>query len=134
MDWQCSGIASPVFDLSHHIFCTADLAKHSDLNTFLQVYYKSFSKTLALFNCDAEEIFSYSKLIDHWKKFSRFGFFLGNFIIKFCFPKKSKFDIDYGKLKKEDNIEDLFDFDVDNKDEYYERLEHNFKFYDKYKQ
>lgn len=131
MDWQCSGLASPVFDLSHHIFCTANLEDHTDLNDFLKVYYQSFSNTLASFNCSADTIFSYSELLNHWKRFSRFGFFLGCFIIKFCFPKKSKFETEYGNLKDE-NIEDMFFFEIENEDKYYERLEKQFLFHHKY--
>lgn len=129
MDWQCSGLASPVFDLSQHIFSTANLKEHPDINDFLKVYYKSFCNTMTLFECSPEAVFSYKELLNHWKKFSKFGFFMGCYAVKFCCPKKEKFELDPGKFNNEDDLENLHTIHLKNEDEYYEKVKELFLFH-----
>lgn len=129
MDWQCSGLASPVFDLSHHIFSTADIKNHPNVNDFLQVYYKSFSSAMALFKCNPETIFSYNDLSTHWKKFSHFGFFIGCYAVKFCSPKQEKFELDPDKLNSMDDLDKLHVFQLKDEEEYYKKAKELYVFH-----
>lgn len=114
--------------MSHHIFATANLADTEDIHEFLKVYYESFSNTLALFKCDAKEMFSYSELLDHWRKLSKYGFMLSVVIIKWCFPPK-EYELDISKATDTDNLETFFNFDLLDETEFLKRLQDNFKFY-----
>lgn len=114
--------------MSHHIFATANLEDNEDINKFLKVYYESFSKTLALFKCNAEEIFSYSELLDHWRKLSKYGFLLSVLILKWCFPQKD-YELDFGKATDENNLQNMFIFDLVDDTVYLKRLQENFRFY-----
>ncbi|CAH1381770.1 unnamed protein product, partial [Tenebrio molitor] len=44
LDWQCSGLASPVLDLSNFIYTCCDTEKYNDVKDLLRVYYDSLNK------------------------------------------------------------------------------------------
>lgn len=128
IDWQISGLASPIFDLSCHIFSTANTEENNNITTYLDVYYQSFCKTLSSFGCKANDLFAYSELLDHWKKFSRFGLFLGCFLIKFSSPRK-KNNVDFNNLTNEEKLDYIFNYDVENEELFNRRCRSNLLFY-----
>lgn len=83
VDWQCSGSGSPVLDLSLFIYSCVDTKVYSDVKPLLEIYYNYLSKALKQLEPNTE--FGFDKLIQHWRKYSRFGLILGNFLIKLSF-------------------------------------------------
>ncbi|XP_068894083.1 uncharacterized protein [Tenebrio molitor] len=129
VDWQCSGLASPVMDLSHFVYACNDTKNHKDVNELLKIYHRSLDTCLRELGCDSRALFPYEKLVEHWKKFSCYGLFLGNFILKFslCDAEEAP-DFATAAEQGKEYLEN-FDFIIKNKDQYYERVKSNLLHY-----
>lgn len=74
IDFQMVSSGSPVYDLSY-CFYTGGFGEAFDkLNHYLQIYHQNLTETLKEFDLDAEQMYSFNKLKDEWKKYSKFGF------------------------------------------------------------
>ncbi|KAG5861426.1 hypothetical protein JTB14_004724 [Gonioctena quinquepunctata] len=73
IDWQLSGVRSPVCDLARFIYgsgCNEALDKFEEV---LECYYHSFSSFLQQLGSDPQELFTFSDLKRHWKTYAIFG-------------------------------------------------------------
>lgn len=77
IDWQCVFIGSPVLDLSYCFYAGAAASYFDNLDRYLRMYHKSLSDTLKEYSLDAEQIYPFSTFKTEWKKFCKFGFYLG---------------------------------------------------------
>ncbi|KAF5292065.1 hypothetical protein FQR65_LT11331 [Abscondita terminalis] len=74
LDWQFLRIGSPTFDIAQLLFsCCDETIRNKYYRNLLEVYYESLKSCLNLFGEDAEDIYPYSVLIKHLKKYSVVG-------------------------------------------------------------
>ncbi|RZB73450.1 EcKinase, DUF1679, and/or APH domain containing protein [Asbolus verrucosus] len=83
IDWQMSGLGSPVLDLSYFFYCCCWNDVDENLEEWLQIYYDSLTNQLKELGSDPEEVFSFNTLMRHWRRFSRYGVIIGSFILRF---------------------------------------------------
>lgn len=88
LDFQISSPASPVLDLSYHLYSTASEKELTHFKELLNIYYSSLSETLKTFNCDPEVVFPYRELVSQWKKYSAFGVMMTIFVLQFLLADK----------------------------------------------
>ncbi|XP_028135617.1 uncharacterized protein LOC114330472 [Diabrotica virgifera virgifera] len=75
IDFQDSRIHSPVLDLTYYFFFSVQIPfKASD---FLKYYHQELTTYLRDLTCDANKLFPYSTLIEHWNKYAFYGFCCG---------------------------------------------------------
>jgi thiamine kinase-like enzyme len=129
LDWQCSGLSSPVMDLSHFIYGCNDTGKHKDVKESLEIYYESFSECLSHLGYDSGELFPYSKLLEHWKRFARYGLFLQPFVVKFslCDADDAPDFVEAAEEGKQ--FLENFNVDIKNEEIYFKRVRDNFVHY-----
>ena len=82
IDFQVLRVGSPVCDLSYCLYSGASKKVLDNLSVFLKVYYGSFSSFVKSMGSDPEKLFPFSALMDHWKKYSRFGLIVSLTVIK----------------------------------------------------
>lgn len=70
-------------DLSFFIYTCVNTKIYNKVQDLLKIYYSSFKETVEKLNCNPDEIFSFEKLEQHWKKFSLYGIVLGNFVLNY---------------------------------------------------
>ncbi|RZC41105.1 uncharacterized protein BDFB_007581 [Asbolus verrucosus] len=129
IDWQCSGLGSPVIDLSYLIYSCCDTGMYKDVEELLKIYYNSLSKSLNLLGCDSHRIFAYGKLMQHWKKFSCFGLVVSTFILKLslCSTEEAP-DLAEAAEQGKEFLEN-YNFDVKDQETYFKRVRDNFVHY-----
>lgn len=72
VDWQLSQFGSPALDVVHYIFCSLDEVTRSEhYHEFMDLYYKSLVRTLKIFGCDDQKLFTFADLKDQCKKYGR---------------------------------------------------------------
>lgn len=121
-------MGSPAIDVSHFIYCCANTKKLKNVDTLLKIYYNSFETTLAKLGLNANDCFSYQKLIEHWKKYSKFGLFLSCFVVKFSLCESDEV-MDFVKIAETgEEFDKAFRFETKNQD-YLERVESNLLHY-----
>lgn len=115
-------------DLSFFIYTCVDTKIYNKVRDLLQIYYESFSKTVANLNCSTE-IYSFDKLEEHWKKFSIYGLLIGTFMLKFslCNAEDAPDFVENAEDGKE-FIESL-KFTLKNKEKYFSRVTNNLLHY-----
>lgn len=74
LDWQVARIGTPVIDLSYFIFCCTDSTVRQRLPELLQMYHSTLIKRINELGSDGIALFPFSKLEEHMKRYSRFGF------------------------------------------------------------
>ncbi|RZC40739.1 EcKinase, DUF1679, and/or APH domain containing protein, partial [Asbolus verrucosus] len=125
IDWQCSGLGSPAIDLSDFIYGCCDIENHKDVKELLTIYYSSFSEYLKQLGSEPEEVFPFGKLLEHWKKFSKFGILVSAFNLKFCLCEADDAP-DFAQTAEQGmTFIDNFNFNLKNEDDYLERMKSN---------
>uniref|UniRef100_A0A6P7FLA1 Uncharacterized protein LOC114331585 n=1 Tax=Diabrotica virgifera virgifera TaxID=50390 RepID=A0A6P7FLA1_DIAVI len=76
-DFQMAAVGSPVWDLTYTFYSGADEETISNLDHFLEIYYKSLSDTLKEYGCNAEKVLPFKELKNEWKEHNAFGVLLG---------------------------------------------------------
>ncbi|XP_072389160.1 uncharacterized protein [Diabrotica undecimpunctata] len=93
IDFQVAGIHSPVLDLTYYFFTSVNIPyKASD---FLKCYYDQLATSLKELSCDANKLFPYSTLLEHWNKYAFYGFCFAASFMKLGFSE--------GALQKSSN-------------------------------
>lgn len=82
IDFQLTREANPVHDLSYVFYSDGDKAIFDNLNTFLRIYYESFSKILCDLGSNPTKLYSFKQLQKDWKTYSRFGVIFSLIICK----------------------------------------------------
>ncbi|CAG9835907.1 unnamed protein product [Diabrotica balteata] len=76
-DFQMAGVGSPILDLTYSFYSGADEESISNLDHFLEIYYKNLSETLKDYGCSAEKVLPFTELKKEWKEQNAFGVILG---------------------------------------------------------
>ncbi|XP_072384200.1 uncharacterized protein [Diabrotica undecimpunctata] len=90
-DFQLTAVGSPVLDLSYCFYSGADEDSISNLDNFLDIYYRSLSETLKEYGCNAETVLPFTELKKEWKQQIAYGMFMGLMIwsSKFLDPSET---------------------------------------------
>ncbi|XP_072384199.1 uncharacterized protein [Diabrotica undecimpunctata] len=89
-DFQMAGVGSPILDLTYSFYSGADEESISNLDHFLEIYYKSLSETLKDYGCSAEKVLPFTELKKEWKEHNAFGVLLGLLIWNFKYLEQSE--------------------------------------------
>lgn len=82
IDFQAIREASPVHDLSYIFYSNGNKEQFKKLDTFLKIYYDSFSKYLQNLGSVPEELYSLERFKEDWKNYARFGVILSLVVVK----------------------------------------------------
>ncbi|CAH1176858.1 unnamed protein product [Phaedon cochleariae] len=82
IDWQISKTASPALDLVYFFLVHSPKEILYDYESYLKVYYATLSKNLREFSCEAEKVFPYSTLLQHWNKKAKIGLYMSFMVLK----------------------------------------------------
>ncbi|CAG9835334.1 unnamed protein product [Diabrotica balteata] len=74
IDWQLLRYHSPVLDLSFTLYSVASKPEITESSVLLKYYHEELSKFLTELGNDTIRVFPYSVLMDHWRKYSLYGF------------------------------------------------------------
>ncbi|XP_060531858.1 uncharacterized protein LOC132705340 [Cylas formicarius] len=89
IDFQFSQLASPMMDLSYHLFTVCSEEAFKSLKNIFDIYYDSLSEHLRKLGSDPLKIFPRSTLIDHWSKYWPFGVIMTLMIIPTVYSESS---------------------------------------------
>ncbi|ERL94497.1 hypothetical protein D910_11774 [Dendroctonus ponderosae] len=81
LDFQISTLSSPVIDLSYFIYAVSSTDQLEHFDSLLQIYHQSLSHYLRQMDCDPQNIFSFTDLLDHWSKYSAYGAMINPLIV-----------------------------------------------------
>ncbi|XP_045477847.1 uncharacterized protein LOC123682998 [Harmonia axyridis] len=68
IDFQLSRLDSPALELSSTLYNMGDKETFKDFDNLLNIYYKSFSKTMKLLGSNPAKLFTMDDLKSHWKR------------------------------------------------------------------
>lgn len=88
IDFQLSHVASPVFDLSYHLYATASETALDEFSGLLRIYYDTLSFCLKRLGYDPEKVFSFRELERQWKIYSLKGLIWGTMASPFAICEK----------------------------------------------
>ncbi|KAJ3666351.1 hypothetical protein Zmor_001798 [Zophobas morio] len=125
IDLQLSGLGSPVLDLSVFIYACVDVEKHKNVEELLKIYYDFLSENLRQFKCDPSKIFSYDKLLNHWKTFSCYGLILGIFLLKFSLGESDEVPDFVDSANRGKEFLENFYFHIAKEETYFQRIKNN---------
>ncbi|KAG5885077.1 hypothetical protein JTB14_036646 [Gonioctena quinquepunctata] len=114
IDWQLSSMHSPVLDLSLFTYtCSSEeeLVHFEELITF---YYSCFSNFLRELGGNPEKVFPFSKLKEHWYRYSVFPVIWMMTFLRIILSEEEE---ESAMIK-----EDMFDFPIRNEEEFGKRL------------
>ncbi|KAK5647696.1 hypothetical protein RI129_002588 [Pyrocoelia pectoralis] len=115
LDWQAARCGSPALDLSYFLFCCISHSLRKEHYwDLIKEYYKSFSTFLKTFGLVSEEVFPFSVLKDHLKRFSTYGLFMAVITLTFTLLQgkggpsfqTAKNEVEMFSLRKAHNSED----------------------------
>ncbi|ERL89490.1 hypothetical protein D910_06856 [Dendroctonus ponderosae] len=82
IDWQLSSLASPMRDLTFVLFACASKEALDRRGELLLIYHASIRTSLQEFGCEADKLFSYETLQRHWNKYSPYGLYRAQVVLK----------------------------------------------------
>ncbi|XP_055296842.1 uncharacterized protein LOC129565714 [Sitodiplosis mosellana] len=78
LDWQISRHSSPIIDIAYYIFsCTTKELRDAHYDDFLNINYESLSAYIRRLGSEPEKLFPYALMLEHFRKFAKFGLFMG---------------------------------------------------------
>lgn len=80
IDFQLINSGSPVHDLSYFFYSGAQ--SFSNFQKYIKIYHSALTDTLAEFDLDVEEVYSFETLNQEWIKHCKFGLFLALIVWK----------------------------------------------------
>ncbi|KAJ8957801.1 hypothetical protein NQ314_006476 [Rhamnusium bicolor] len=121
LDWQMSTLRSPVIDISYLVYSTGSGVELEKFDELLEFYYDSFSNFLKELGSNAEEIFPYSSLKEHWRKYALFGLLMAILGLPMILCDKEEV-VSFEDLQEDQNFSDIINFEIKEKDLYYRRI------------
>ncbi|XP_023012809.2 uncharacterized protein [Leptinotarsa decemlineata] len=122
IDWQLTKVGSPAMDVLYFFFLHSPKDILCDYETYLKFYYEVLCRYLRDFSCDPEDLFPFSTLQKHWKKFVNLQLLMSIMMLKtmLCDSEEA---LDLEKMTEDsDNIFDTHNFTIKNESEYHRRV------------
>ncbi|XP_060535209.1 uncharacterized protein LOC132707386 [Cylas formicarius] len=82
IDWQLARAGSPILDIAYFFIFNSTKEVLSDHNRYLRIYHDVLSQNLRELGLDPEKSFSFETLMDHWKKYAKFGVLMCILLLK----------------------------------------------------
>ncbi|EFA06721.1 hypothetical protein TcasGA2_TC009652 [Tribolium castaneum] len=127
LDFQLVRVGSPVIDLSYFLYCCADAKVLQNFDFILQAYHSSFCDFLADLGCDAEALFPFKKLKEHWREFGKYGLVQSLFLLKISLCDSSEAPDLMETAEKGEDFKDSFQIKMQNLDVYNRRIKDVFE-------
>ncbi|KAL3287551.1 hypothetical protein HHI36_002019 [Cryptolaemus montrouzieri] len=123
IDWQVSYAASPVLDLVCYLFygCSREVLDH--LDSLLNFYYNTLSKRLIKLGSNPNKCFPKEILIEKFKKYLPFGCAGSTLMAKMGYKTNNEYKLDPEELMKEGDFNKMFEVEIPNWDEYFNRID-----------
>nr|XP_023023756.1 uncharacterized protein LOC111511914 [Leptinotarsa decemlineata] len=120
IDWQVSELHSPVLDLSYFLYSAASHEVLSQLKDVLKFYHLHLTEFMQKLGSDAGKIFPWDTLVQHWRKYSSYGFTMSTSVLGMHFSDKGDDPSieDFGNNSRKEKS----DVKIINEDLYNERL------------
>ncbi|CAH1101893.1 unnamed protein product [Psylliodes chrysocephalus] len=133
VDWQISSENSPAFDFCYFFLIHSTKEVLDDYQSYMKLYYESFSQHLKSFDCDPNEVFPYARFEKHVNRYMLYGMFI-SFVIMRIMICDSDEAPDFSQLAEGEAFLDSLHFKIKNTNLLNERLrtvivfikEHNF--------
>lgn len=77
IDWQASRLGNPVMDLAYFFYSSCPTTFLDHWMDYLKVYHQSLGRHLKKFDLEAEVVYPFEKFLNHWKKYGKFGLYVG---------------------------------------------------------
>jgi hypothetical protein len=122
LDFQIVRVASPVIDLSYFLYCCADKQVLKDFEFILQAYHSSLTDFLTELGCDAEAVFPFKKLKEHWKQYGKYGLIISLFLLKISLCDSNEAPDLMETAEKGEDFTESFKLKIQNEDVYNERI------------
>ncbi|XP_028155493.1 uncharacterized protein LOC114349347 isoform X3 [Diabrotica virgifera virgifera] len=74
VDWQIVRYHSPVIDLAYILYSIASKPEINESTALLKYYHEELTTFFTELGNDANSVFPYSVLMDHWRKYALYGF------------------------------------------------------------
>lgn len=75
-------LGTPVYDLSYCLYSGGTKEIFSELDYYIEVYYKSLANMLMKFGLDIKNIYSLNNLKLEWKEYCHYGFCMALLLLK----------------------------------------------------
>jgi hypothetical protein len=95
----------------------------------LKIYHDILGKCLSYFGCDVHKIFAYANLLEHWKKYSRYGLVLSGFLITVSVCEANEAPDFAEAAEQGKSFIDSLKFTSKNEEVYSKRMKGNFLHY-----
>lgn len=116
-------------DLSHFIYCCVDTNLFKNVEVLLKIYYRSLETTLAKLGYNANDIFNYEKLMEHWQRFSKYGLVFSCFMVKLSISESEEI-VDMAQVaENEGSFSEAFNIIIKDEAKYLSRAKNNLEFY-----
>ncbi|XP_060534510.1 uncharacterized protein LOC132706930 [Cylas formicarius] len=120
LDWQLSAVGTPVTDLAYFFCVCASRELLYNYRKYFKLYHEILSRNLKELGCDPEEVFSYETLMQQWKKYAKFGIFIGIMLLKAMLSDADEVP-ELGDMKDGDNLANMFTFGEEKEQQYRKR-------------
>lgn len=122
MDWQLARFGSPVLDLSYFLYTSASKDILDDLSKLLKLYHDSVAEHLSKFNCSIDELFAYSILEEHWKKYAKFGLGMAFLVVHVMVMDENELPNVSSETQTSENFIESFQLNSKNDPVYFDRM------------
>lgn len=121
LDWQLSYLRSPALDLTYIFYGTASSEELKHFDQLMKAYYESFSSFLRALGSDPEELFPFSSLREHWKRYSTFGVIFSSILLTFVLCDEEKAPA-FEDLEDETSLRDMLVIDISKNNLFFQRF------------
>ncbi|XP_055302585.1 uncharacterized protein LOC129568559 [Sitodiplosis mosellana] len=82
LDWQTVRASSPIIDIVYYVFCcTTKELRDAYYDELLHIYHDSLAAHMKRLGSDPETIFPYKLMMEHFRKFAKFGLVLSTVLL-----------------------------------------------------
>lgn len=99
-------------DLSYFLYPSASREALDETDRYLNIYHNSLSNFLTELGCDPVTLFPFEVLMEHWKKYRKFGLAMALFGLKFMLAGEDdmkKLDSDHQIPKQDEHDRRIID-------------------------
>lgn len=82
IDFQQMTSGTPVYDLSYCLYSGGTKDSFTDLDYYIEVYYKSLANVVMKFGLDVKTIYSLNTLKLEWKQYCNYGYCMALLLLK----------------------------------------------------
>nr|XP_023020661.1 uncharacterized protein LOC111509198 [Leptinotarsa decemlineata] len=121
IDWQTYDLHSPVLDLSYFLYGALSSEDMPQIGELIKFYYGHLSRFLQDSGSDVERLFPYNTFVEHWEKYSIYGFIIMTSCLELYYVDRENTTFD--DLKENGDFKGILEaVNLDDETSYLERL------------